>query len=104
MSTAVTGLVEGSLDVGVLNIVLVLVVLVFVVGCLSHDEVIWLESLSFFAASRTVLVTAIRNILLDSTESDINSATSVTYLGTACERAALGVEDVITSEFHESIW
>ena len=71
--------------------------LVFVVGCLNHDEVIWCESLSFFAASIHVLVTSVRNILLDSAEADINSATSVTYLGTAYERAGLGVDVVITS-------
>ena len=39
---------------------------------------------------------------LDSAEADINSATSVTYLGTACKRAGLGVDDVITSELPKS--
>ena len=100
LKTAVTGLVAVSLDEEVLNIVLVLVVLVLVVGCPNHDEVIWCESLSFlsfFAASRHVLVTSLRNILLDSTEAYIISATSVTYLGTACERAGLGADVVVTS-------
>ena len=87
-----------SLDEEVLNIVLALVVLVFVLHCLNCNEVIWFEPLSFFAASRHVLVTSIRNILLDSAEADINSATSVTYLGTACQRTGLGVYHVITSE------
>ena len=84
MNTAVTGLAAVLLDVEVLNIVLVLVVYAFVMGCPNHNEIIWCESaLSFFAASRHVLVTSVRNILLDSTEADINLATSVTYLGTA---------------------
>ena len=67
-------------------------------GCLNHDEVIWLESLSFFAASRHFFVTSVKNILLESAEADINSATSVTYLWTAYEGAGLGVDDVITSD------
>ena len=93
-------MVAVSLDEEVLNIVLVVVVLVFVVGCLNHDEVVWCESLSFLSfsvASRHVLVTSVRNILQDSAEADINSATSVTYLGEACERAGLGADVVVTS-------
>ena len=83
------------LDEEVLNIVLVLVVFVFVDGCLNCNGVIWFESaLSFFAASRQVLFTSVRNILLDSAEADINLATSATYLETACERADV----VVTSE------
>ena len=100
MKTVVTGLVAVSLDEEVLNIVLVIVVLVLVVGFPNHNEVIQFESLSllsFFAAARHVLVTSVRNILLDSAEVDINSATSVTYLGTAWERAGLGVDAVVTS-------
>ena len=95
LKTAVTGLVAVLLDEEVLNIVLVLVVFALVGSCSSHDEVIWFESaLSFFAASRQVLVTSVRNILLDSAEADINFATSVTYLGTVYERADV----VVTSE------
>ena len=102
LKTAVTGLVAVSLDEEVLNIVLVLVVFVLVMGCPNHDEVIWCESaLSFFAASRHVLVTSVRNILLDSTEADINSATSVTYLGTAFERAGLGADLWSHLSYHE---
>ena len=88
LKIAATGLVAVLLDVEVLNIVLVLVVFVLVMGCPNHDEIIWCESaLSFFAASRQVLVTSVRNIPLDSAEAYINLATSVTYLGTAYEWA-----------------
>ena len=84
-----------------LNIGLVLVVFVLVMGCPNHNEAIWCESaLSFFAASRHVLVTSVRNILLVSTEADINS---VTYLGTACERAGLGT-DVVTSKLPGAVF
>ena len=70
--------------------------LVLVGVCISCEATAWFESaLSFFAASRQVLVTSVRNIFLDSAEADINVATSVTYLGTAYEWADV----VATSEF-----
>ena len=95
LNAATTGFVAVLLDVEVLNIVLVLVVFALVMGCQNHDEIIWYESaLSFFAASRQVHVTSVRNILLDSAEADINLATSVTYLGTAYEWADV----VVTSK------
>ena len=70
-------------------------------GCLNCNAVIWCESaMFFFAASRHVLVTSVQNILLDSAEVDINFATSVTYLGTACERADI----VVTSELPSAVF
>ena len=68
--TAVTGLVAVPLEEVVFIVVLALVVM----GCpICHDEVIGCETLfSFYAASRQILVTSVRNIFLDSAETDIN--------------------------------